>query len=669
MLILFTLVPLNGETAIVPGDLYQISTFTNFFYNSPSEDFFYFLNDRLLFMEKPDEIVLGRGMRNKLLKIVRWHRVIKRSLRRFKATKDNIITINLTDNDGYRRATIVLGLMGLRISKTEGGKYRVAPNPAVGGFDYFRFSLLRTDVIERQLNKTNRLHLKITESEIPVPWDFNFLGEISGLKITKLNFFETLLKNERFSLLLGVLYRLSDREINYISTFDETQPLAAWKRIYQDKKFLMGMFVLSDGLRVTDKGSLALPGGIAAKEFWCQLAKKDLDQSPEEFLHQLATLDDGKLNYLYVFSFFLPTEIQEALFTGDNAKKMQRVYYLMSLSDKEKLNESSFPALEDSNLYTFLYSIRIKDNSLYLAPGVEKWVKVIAPQGLTRERFEEPEEGKETGTVEEKVEKTIKKIKPLFMTGPKKKGFFVKLNGGLNLLNSGDYGHMIDLNSNNNPDFALTSGPSYFTELSGELGFYLGKFGFGVETGKISRDFKALLHDPNYYGDWNFNFSARPILFNLYYEALDKPRIRISIKFGIGIYLGKYTEDWQWTSRPHNLANLIGYEESKVNCFGTHLGGVFELKIFKKLSVFMEGRLRYAEFKNWLGKGSYYVEDLEDSTINYRGNLFYLITTDGVHDLSGFRIGSDFDVFNTTGGKAILRMNGVGFCMGIKLSL
>jgi len=373
----------NKDIAVIPGDINQISTYTNFFYNSPSENFFYHLNDRLLFMEKPEGKILGSGMRNRILKIVRWHNVIKKSLRRVKKDINNMITINVAEPDGYKKASVILNLLGLRLTKSSEGRYRLARNPASGSSGYFSFTLLRIQTLEGQLNKTHHLHLKLRESEIPIPWDYEFLREVTGLKVDAASFFETMLKNEQFSLLLGILFRLSDKEINHISSLVKTPRFGAWKQIYNDRKFLMGMFLLSDGLRVTEDGQWALPGGADAQAFWCHLAGKDDKQSPHtslEFLHNLATKDEGKLNYLYLFSVFLPPEAQKALFTGTNAQKLQKIYHLVSLTNKEKLKEFEFPEMEDSNFYTLLYALRMHGSQFHFPQGADIWLKVIKSQ-------------------------------------------------------------------------------------------------------------------------------------------------------------------------------------------------------------------------------------------------------------------------------------------------
>jgi hypothetical protein len=303
--------------------------------------------------------------------------------------------INVANQEEFKKAKIIMNLLGLRLEKTPEGPFRVSQNASPELSNYHRFSQLNTGTITRQLNNTHHFYFKLEESEIPLPWDYEFLREVTGIRTDSGSFFEMMLKNEPFSLLLGVLYRLSDKEIDHISSMVKTPRLGAWKEIYKNKKFLMGMFVLSEGLRVTESenGSYqwALPGGTAAEPFWCHLAGDIYQTSPLsslEFLHSLATKDEGKLNYLYLFSSFLEPEIQKALFVGENAKKMQKIYHLISLSGKEKLKGTQFPAFEDSNFYTLLYSIRIRpqDNRLYIPPEKVRWLKIISPYGLLKKK-------------------------------------------------------------------------------------------------------------------------------------------------------------------------------------------------------------------------------------------------------------------------------------------
>ncbi len=387
----FGVLSLHGETgdtantAVIPGGIDQISSYTDFFYNYPAEDFFYQLNDRLLFTDKPDGRPLGSGLRNKLMKIVRWHNVIKRSLDRFRGKdvgKKGMITLNVSEPGGYKKAGVLMNLLGLQLTTTPEGKYSVKPNPIAGITNYFGFALIDIRTLQNQLNKTHRFHFKLKEDSVPVPWDFKFLSEVTGLKIDPGNFYETMLKNEKFSLFLGMLYRLSNREIDFIGGLVTTPELGAWKQIYRDNRFLMGMFVLSGALRVTagdgaQKAQLALPGGTAAEPLWTHLSGKNPGTAPLAFLHSIATKDDGKLNYMYLFSYFLPPKSQEVLLTGTAARDMAGFYQGFTLGENDKIKESQFPRLSNVNAYTLLYSLRMEGSAFYFPTGLNSWIQAF----------------------------------------------------------------------------------------------------------------------------------------------------------------------------------------------------------------------------------------------------------------------------------------------------
>jgi len=391
LLVLLQAFPLFGETALIPGDINRICYYTDFFYNFSSDDFFYYLNDRLLFMEKPDGIIMEKGLRNKLLKIVRCHKSIKKSLLRVRRNEDDSISIDIRDSKGLKKVSTLMDLLGLRIrdilglriNKTFKGLCHVTQNPEPDASDYFRFALLKSETLTRELNKTYHFTFKLRETEIPIPWNYKFLREITGLKVGSTSFFETMLKNERFSLLLGILYRLSDKEINHISNLVKKPKYGAWKQIYNDKKFLMGMFLLSHVLRVTADGDSEdhqweLPGGTNAESFWNEAAGKDYKKAPMEFLHSLAKKENGRLNYLFLFTGFLPSAVQKVLFVGSNGQKMLNIYRQIPLTKKEKLSGSQFPRFKDSNLYTLLYALQMQDNRFLFPPGLECWLKIIS---------------------------------------------------------------------------------------------------------------------------------------------------------------------------------------------------------------------------------------------------------------------------------------------------
>ena len=639
---------LEGETAVIPGDIDHVCAYTNFFYNFPAEDFFYYLNERCLFTEKPDGKLLGSGMRSKLLRIIRWHNVIKKSLRRYKLDKNKIVAINVAEPRGYKQAAVILNMLGLNLGKTPEGKYSVTRTPGSGFSDYFRFTLLKIKTIENQMNRAGYFYFKLQESNLPVPWDFGFLREVTGLKIDSANFFETLLKDEQFSLFLGVLYRLSDKEIDYIGGLvpgPTAQSLEAWKQVYRDKKFLMGMFILSDALRVESdgvdgKGQWALPGGNDAAAFWNALAETETRTSPFEFLRSLALKDDGKLNYFYLFSYFLPPETQTALFTGPDAQKTRELYQRISLSDKEKLKDNEFPRLRDTGIYTFLYALQLKDHRFHLPHGVDRWLKAMNMEVESEgnvSRDEAPEKKERTIEI---LTKEYADLAPTAMQkkaamGSKRIGVYLRLGGGLEFLDSGDFDTMMETNERvyaNLENPSPTKASSNFRFMGGELGYNFGKFSLGLEIGNIQKKFNVdvplnYLGMEQSVGFDNHRFSAFSVLVNLHYRLLDTARVNMYIAGGGGLYKGTYKRHGEYEASTIHYEENYAYTDSigevlketgKQTAFGFHLGASMEFFILKKMALWVDGRYRFVDFNNMKGDG--YL--LHRSFFNFIGNYY-----------------------------------------------
>jgi hypothetical protein len=375
LFLVFAVPLLHGENIIIPGDVSRLCYYSNFFYNFPSEDFLYYLNDRLLFWERPDDLIVPNGLRDKLLKVAGWHKVLKKSVLAYSRQGKNSVAFNLTDPDEYKQASQLMFLLGHNLEKNEKGQYYLAQIPGSQMVGYLNFSLIRPQALEQQLNKTHTLYFHLKESEVPLPkgLDLAFIRKVTGLKIDPSSFFELMLKNERLSLLMAVLYRLSDNEVRYIDS------LNGWGKIYDNKTMLMGLFVLSNALRVKrnqqDQYRLVLPGGEAAESFWSQIVGSS--PSSFEFLQRLATRDNGKLNYLYIFSYFLPEDTRKALFFDYDTGKVKEIYDRITLSDKEKLNGSVFPALDDWSFFTMMYALKTNEGKIYFPQGVDTWLKVV----------------------------------------------------------------------------------------------------------------------------------------------------------------------------------------------------------------------------------------------------------------------------------------------------
>jgi hypothetical protein len=276
-------------------------------------------------------------------------------------------------------ARFVFKKMGLGLKKGANHQYRLVesllpPHNEIN--QYYQILGINTWGLERVLNTTHRFDLQLNEFEAGIPWTFDFLREITGLDLTPGSFAEILTRDKRFLLLMGLLYRLSDREIEYINRLKPN--LNAWKKIYNDDKLLCGMFVLSHALRVKN-GQLILPGAPHPKAapFWNQLTGSDYLQRPFEFLEQLAVKDGGKLNYFYIFTFFLPEDTQKVVWCNFNEQKFREIYHLVQLDKKEKIRGLDIPGLRDFGFFTLIYALKTRDGKIEFPGGIDAWAEAI----------------------------------------------------------------------------------------------------------------------------------------------------------------------------------------------------------------------------------------------------------------------------------------------------
>ncbi len=366
----------SGDAAAVPGDVNSLCYYDNFFYNLPEGDFFYYFNDALLYTEPPDDTVYENRMRDRYLRLVRRHRQIKEFILAKGNPQNRTIAIDLRSEAGFAEAKEFMALLGLVLSKGTAGTLAVKAADEESPIQYYAFIGLKAGVLQEQLQRTSVFFFKLQETEVRLPWDFSFLSAITSLKLEADSFFEQIIANKRLSLLLAALFRLSDKEIGLVGGGAPGASAPAWRRIYLDKRMLMGMLVLSTALRESD-GRLLLPGGGKAGAFWAALAGVDPVGAPGEFITKLCCLDEGKLNYLYVLSFFLPEEARRALFFDYDPVKVGRLYRRIVLGANERIRAKAFPRLEDFSYYSLLYLLNAADGRIKLPLGVEAWARAM----------------------------------------------------------------------------------------------------------------------------------------------------------------------------------------------------------------------------------------------------------------------------------------------------
>jgi hypothetical protein len=407
-----------AEVVKVPG---SFSIFVSYMqsYSATEKNFIYHLSETLLFEQMPDfekimKAVLHKprvynpkkkvgygGLKNKYeeykrarrlysnfckrtlkqrIKIViSRHRSVNVYLAKIIEDPSKTISLDLKHPQEYALAQLILKRIGLELRRNSNQQYRllesyILPNSEAN--QYYMILGFNTWDLEKVLNKSHRFDFQLKEFEAGIPWSFDFLREITGLELNPGSFTEILVRDKRFQLLVGLLYRLSHREIDYINRLKPN--LNAWKMIYNNDKLLCGMFVLSHALRVKN-GQLVLPGAPDPKAvpFWNKLAGSDYLRSPFEFLEQLALKDKGKLNYFYTFTFFLPGDTQKAILLNFNQQKFREIYHLVELGKKEKIRGLDMPGLKDFGFFTLVYALKTRNGEIEFPGGIDAWAAAI----------------------------------------------------------------------------------------------------------------------------------------------------------------------------------------------------------------------------------------------------------------------------------------------------
>ena len=421
LLSIFTVSLPAGNTIKLPGTLQQVAGYLHYPLPSAREDLIYHLNELLLFEEEPTLLDIGirftagyrslissRSRKGKLLqkaahtarrkamnmtsrrklqKILIQHKKIKEFMARQNGKDPGSVSLDLNTPAGSRKAEKLLNLTGLILQRVPGenGKpgylfFEEYSPPSFEVNEYYRVADIRVGELRKAFAHTHRFEFKIPECEIELPREIDFFREVTGLDLSPDNFAETLMNEKRLQVLLGILCRLSDREIDFI---DGLEPgFDTWKRMYRVETLLNGMFVLSHGLRVKDN-RLRLPGGEAAAPFWAELAGAHPLQNPLQFLETLAAADGGKLNYFYVFGFFLPPETQQAVFSGFDAAAFRSIYNALNLEKQERIAGLKLPGLRDFGFFTLMYALRTRGGEIHFPGGIHAWAAAVGARENT----------------------------------------------------------------------------------------------------------------------------------------------------------------------------------------------------------------------------------------------------------------------------------------------
>ncbi len=401
----------EGTAVILPGTLEQFAYYAKYEFPSPERDFIFYINENLLFFRIPtmaeanpwlwqsfktrkrfEQMIRTRQVHvqyesartqdYRLQKAVKAHKELKTYLSTITDNPMDELSLDLTSPETYEKARRILKLMGVELDTDKEGKYRLREIQTPGRFEFHHYYQIKhpgLEDLEKIVNKNRRFRFRLEENEVRIPWDYAFLQQVTGLEMDAGSFFERLLEKKRLQLLMGLLYRLSDREIDFIGSLGPN--LDYWKKIYQSNTLLKGMFILSHALRVKD-GRLLLPGGETAVSFWHRLSGVDPVKNPGLFLEKTATMDKGKLNYLFVFSFFLPDAVGKAVLFNQNTEKVKDFYRGLSLAGGEEIKSRglTLPGLRDFNFVTLLYALKTRDGTVHFPGGMDAWAGAVGTE-------------------------------------------------------------------------------------------------------------------------------------------------------------------------------------------------------------------------------------------------------------------------------------------------
>lgn len=330
----------------------------------------------------PDGKLYKKGLRRQLNNLFLIYKTIKKHINStYPNSTEKGITLNLKDPAQFKSAKKIFILLGAKLLKSEEETFSLEEIRSTGIVDYFRFLGLDLPTLERQINKTNRFYFNPKHSLIEIPWSFEFLNKITGLNLKTETFFQELVRNERFSLFLGIFFNLSEAEIQYIHNLSRTPNQSGWNEFYRDKQKLIGMFLLSKALRVYNN-TLLLPGGEAAEKLWEEVSGVNPRASPLKFLKTLCSKGQGKLVYTYIFSFFMPEDLREQVMLGYNGIKFKEILRQINLKSMEKIDEKRLPQLHQENFFKSVFALKIRNNVIWLPPGPSEWLRIFFGSNL-----------------------------------------------------------------------------------------------------------------------------------------------------------------------------------------------------------------------------------------------------------------------------------------------
>jgi opacity protein-like surface antigen len=214
-------------------------------------------------------------------------------------------------------------------------------------------------------------------------------------------------------------------------------------------------------------------------------------------------------------------------------------------------------------------------------------------------------------------------------------GFRLKLTGGYGTMPKGDYntfGEGLDrllviiegLGATTEGEFnKINLGFEYEAELIFSLpaGFGIGAGVGYIHRGKMTEMSASLPPMDSASASIDPKITAIPINLSAYYFTPGVVPLKFFAYGGIGYYFGKMITILREESTPPAFWSQQDIE-LKDQGFGLHGGVGVEYNVAPKIALFIEGRARYCNLKDWYGDGTY--EDSDGSTDADTGSLWYL---------------------------------------------
>ncbi len=375
LLFCFNSASLAGVEVAIPGNIYKLSHFVDFQTTGSEKDFLYHFNEMLLNAESPNGKLIKNGFRQKLFRMFDTHEKIKKAITGINGNEDFLsVRIKIDAPEGFRNVKKLLNIIGLDIIKVKkNSKYIITPQAGLEVSEYYKFLGLTCDSVRKQIDKTGYFYLIIKESLVPVDSEvYKILENIGKGK----NFFDKLISDERFSLILGACLNFSNNELKYLQ---DVCGKDFFKKVYRSGEMAMGLYVLSPVIRVID-GNLLLPGGEDARAFWVTMIGAPVKSAA--FIKELTTGADGRFNFFFRTTFFMPDKKFSALCLKYSGVKFKEILVSVNLKKTSKIAVDRFPAFRDFNFFSLLSILVEKDGEILFPSGVKLWYRSVAGKSM-----------------------------------------------------------------------------------------------------------------------------------------------------------------------------------------------------------------------------------------------------------------------------------------------